>query len=540
MHNEENNTIIDKNRALKPVNAIISVSNKSGLEDLAKKLSEYDINLLSTGGTANAIRALQVPVMEISEYTGFPEMMDGRVKTLNPMVHAGILANRNNEAHKKSMDDHKILSVDLVIVNLYPFEETIKNHSDKEDICIENVDIGGPAMIRSAAKNFDNVAVVTSPADYALLLKDLEDYKGHISYNLRRQLAAVAFARTASYDALIARWFSKINHQDSYPRYISFAGEKKQTLRYGENPHQNAAIYHRADEERPGVTSATLVQGKELSYNNINDTDAAFELVAEFKDPAVVIIKHANPCGAAVAKDTLDAYRKALQCDPVSAYGGIIALNRPLGEETAAAIIDTFCEVIIAPSIEPAAISVLKKKENIRVLTTGKMPDPGQERLMVKSIAGGLLVQSADDSIFDDSKLEVVTEREPTKIELDNLIIASKICKHVKSNAIVFVKDRASVGIGAGQMSRVDSVHIAVRKSEQSAQSAGLPKSLTEGSVAASDAFFPFPDALLAAAEAGATAFIQPGGSMRDQDVIRAANEKGLAMVFSGIRNFNH
>jgi phosphoribosylaminoimidazolecarboxamide formyltransferase/IMP cyclohydrolase len=533
-------TIIQDPKAVTIQRALISVSDKSGIEDFARALSGFGIEILSTGGTAQVLRDAGLEITDISEHTGFPEIMDGRVKTLHPRVHGGILADRKNEAHVKAMADNDIPSIDMIVVNLYPFVDTMQSGAAFGD-CIENIDIGGPAMIRAAAKNFDNVAIVTDPQDYQKVTEDLKVHEGGVSYRTRKELAVTAFSLTTTYDSNIASWL--VDQMDSgfgHPRRISFSGTLKQSLRYGENPHQKAALYLMDDVERPGAATAAQIQGKELSYNNLNDTDAAFELVSEFDEPAVAIIKHANPCGVAVAETPLRAYKNALLCDPVSAFGGIIALNRPLNAETAEAILKQFVEVIIAPSVESEAIKLLQKKAKIRLLTTGGMPNRHQRCLLMRRIAGGLLVQDSDSDIVDDINLKTVTDREPTKQEMEDLLFAFTCAKHVKSNAIVYAKDGATVGIGAGQMSRIDSSRIAAWKAEEASQKAVISPPLNKGSVVASDAFFPFADGLIAAAEAGVTAVIQPGGSIRDEEVIEAANERGLAMVFTGMRHFRH
>ncbi len=518
--------------------AIISVSNKDGLADFARKLQEYGIEILSTGGTASMLKDEGITVTDIATYTGFPEIMDGRVKTLHPRVHGGILASRDKETHQAAMKENNIESIDMVVANLYPFVETLKDGGDY-NACIEKIDIGGPAMIRASAKNHDFVTVITDPQDYEKVLENMAENDGATTYPLRRRLAANALALTATYDANISSWLASQVDENEFPRRISFSGNWRETLRYGENPHQRAAIYLDGT-ARPGVALATQIQGKQLSYNNLNDTDAAFELVAEFDEPAVAIIKHANPSGVACAANTLEAYKRALLCDPTSAYGGIVALNRPLNAETAKKIISVFCEVIIAPSIEHDALDILKPKQNIRVLTTGAMPDLTTKRRMVKSIAGGLLVQDYDNGQISEDEMRIVSEREPTEEELEDMFFAFKVAKHIKSNAIVYAKNGATCGIGAGQMSRIDSTVIAAHKAAEAAKAAGLEHSLAKGSVVASDAFFPFPDGLIAAAEAGVTAVIQPGGSIRDEEVIEAADERGLAMIFTGIRHFKH
>lgn len=535
------NTIRDP-RTVKIKRALISVSDKSGILDFAKKLSAHGVEILSTGGTAKAMAEAGIKVKDVSDHTGFPEIMDGRVKTLHPTIHGGILARRDLDTHKQAMQENGISDIDMVVVNLYPFAETVKSGGDFAD-CIENIDIGGPAMIRAAAKNHDFVAIITDPQDYEAVLNDMDSHNGAVSAPLLKRLAATAYALTANYDSNIATWFQTqlaTEQKNEFPKRISFSGALKQTLRYGENPHQNAALYIMDNAARPGAATATQVQGKELSYNNLNDTDAAFELVSEFDEPAVAIIKHANPCGVAIGKDTLEAYQRALVCDPVSAFGGIIAINRPLTKELAQEIIKLFVEVIIAPDIDAAAMDILKPKANIRVLTTGGMPPRGQFRKNITRIAGGMLVQDTDIHHITADDLKIVTDREPTKKELEDLLFSFRVAKHVKSNAIVYARDLSTVGIGAGQMSRIDSSRIAAWKAQEAAKAAGLSESLAKGSVVASDAFFPFADGLIAAADAGVTAVIQPGGSIRDDEVIAAANERGLAMVFTGIRHFRH
>lgn len=536
---QPSSSMIKDPKAVKIKRALLSVSDKKGLVEFAEKLNSFGIEILSTGGTAKAIKEAGINVKDVSEHTGFPEMMDGRVKTLHPKVHGGILSRRDNENHVKAQNDHDIGDIDLVVVNLYPFSETVAKGADY-DTCIENIDIGGPSMIRSAAKNHEFVTVITDPQDYNDVLEDMAINGGSTSFKLRQKLAANAFALTATYDSNISTWFAKSLEEKDFPRRISFSGTLKQNLRYGENPHQKAALYLVDGHDRVGAALATQVQGKELSYNNINDTDAAFELVAEFDQPAVAIIKHANPCGVATADNILDAYEAALLCDPVSAFGGIIAMNRTLTAKAAKRIIDTFSEVIIAPDVEAAALEILSSKSNIRVLTTGGMPDIHEQRKMVTRVAGGLLVQDNDFGVITREELRVVSEREPTVEELNDMIFAFKVAKHVKSNAIVYAKDGATVGVGAGQMSRLDSSRIAARKAQDATEMAGLETLLTKGSVVASDAFFPFADGLIAAAEAGVTAIIQPGGSIRDEEIIKAADERGLAMIFTGMRHFRH
>jgi phosphoribosylaminoimidazolecarboxamide formyltransferase/IMP cyclohydrolase len=522
----------------KVARALVSVSDKAGVADLARRLASKGVELVSTGGTAKLLREAGLAVRDVSELTGFPEMMDGRVKTLHPAVHGGLLALRDNTDHRAAMTAHAIAAIDLLIVNLYPFEATVAKGARYED-CVENIDIGGPAMIRAAAKNHAHVAVVVDPADYAAVA-DAVEADGALSPDFRKRLAAKAYARTAAYDAGIASWFSSVLGED-YPETLAFAGSLKQILRYGENPHQTAAFYV-GGEARPGIASARQIQGKELSYNNLNDADAAFELISEFSDaaPTVAIIKHANPCGAASGGSLEEAYRKALLCDPVSAFGGIIAVNRRLDAAAAAAMIDIFAEVVIAPDADEAALAILAAKKNIRVLLTGALADASAPGRTMKSVAGGYLVQSRDNGRVLDADLKIVTKRAPSAAERRDMLFAFRVAKHVKSNAIVYVKNEATVGVGAGQMSRVDSARIAARKAEDAAKAAGLSEPLTRGSVVASDAFFPFADGLLAASEAGATAVVQPGGSMRDAEVIAAADQAGLAMAFTGMRHFRH
>ncbi|MFG1416742.1 bifunctional phosphoribosylaminoimidazolecarboxamide formyltransferase/IMP cyclohydrolase [Xanthobacter sp. V0B-10] len=525
---------------IRPVTrALISVSDKTGLVPFATALAGHGVELVSTGGTSKAIADAGLKVKDVSELTGFPEMMDGRVKTLHPKVHGGILAIRDDAGHQAAMAEHAIAPIDLVVVNLYPFEATVARKADFEET-IENIDIGGPSMIRGAAKNHNDVAVVVDAADYEAVLKEIAAHGG-TTLALRRRLAQKAYARTAAYDAAISNWFARELKEEA-PAYRALGGKLIEALRYGENPHQSAAFYG-SDEIRPGVATARQVQGKQLSYNNINDTDAAFEAVAEFhpaRTAAVVIVKHANPCGVAEGASLEEAYRKALACDPVSAFGGIIAVNRTLDAEAARAMVDIFTEVIVAPDATEEAIAVVGAKKNLRLLITGGLPDVRASGLVVKTVAGGFLVQGRDNISADDLELKVVTKRAPTEAELTDLRFAFRVAKHVKSNTIIYAKDLATVGIGAGQMSRVDSARIAARKAEDAATAAGLAVPLTKGSVVASDAFFPFADGLLAAVEAGATAVIQPGGSMRDAEVIAAADEAGLAMVFTGVRHFRH
>ena len=520
--------------------ALLSVSDKSGLEPLAQHLHDSGVELLSTGGTAELLRKAGLPVIDVADYTGFPEMMEGRLKTLHPKVHGGLLAVRGASDHERAAAEHGIGQIDLLVVNLYPFEAAVARGANRA-ACIDNIDIGGPAMIRAAAKNHASVTVVVDTDDYTGVIEEMRNNAGATTLELRTQLAAKAFARTAAYDAAISNWFAR-DTGETAPTWRTFGGRLADRLRYGENPHQWAAFY-RSPDRRPGVATATQHQGKDLSYNNLNDTDAAFELVAEF-DPAqcaaVAIIKHANPSGVARASSLLEAYRAALRCDPVSAFGGIIAVNRPIDLAAAREITKLFTEVVIAPDVTPEAAEVFAAKKNLRLLTTGGLPDPRGAGVTFRSLAGGFLVQSRDTLSVDDLELKVVTKRQPTQREMEDLKFAFRVAKHVKSNTIVYAKDGATVGIGAGQMSRVDAACIASWKSKEAATAAGLTESLAKDSVVASDAFFPFADGLLAAAEAGATAVIQPGGSLRDDEVIKAADERGLAMVFTGARHFRH
>jgi len=518
--------------------ALLSVSDKTGLVELGQALARHGVELVSTGGTAKALRDAGLVVRDISDLTGFPEMMDGRVKTLHPKVHGGLLAVRDDPAHMAAAAEHEIGMIDLVVVNLYPFAETVAKGASREEI-IENIDIGGPSMIRSAAKNYKHVAVVTDPCDYALVAKGVTDVAD------RWRLAMKAFSLTAAYDTFIAGWIT-IDHGQSLPEpfteYFAVAGNEAEGLRYGENPHQRACFYGVGADPVKGVGRAWHEQGKSLSYNNYNDADAAFELVSEFRDadPTVVIVKHANPCGVATANSLRAAYEAAFQCDSVSAFGGIIAVNRPLDGETAEAIISIFTEVVVAPDADADAKAAFARKKNLRLLLTGPLPDPQRQGLSIRSIAGGLLVQTRDSGYITRDDLEVVSKRAPSQQELADCLFAWIIAMHVKSNAIVYAKDGATAGIGAGQMNRLESARIAAWKAKDAAEKAGWPEPRTIGSAVASDAFFPFADGLLAAAEAGATAVIQPGGSIRDAEVIAAADEAGLAMLFTGMRHFRH
>ena len=515
--------------------ALISVSDKTRLIPFAEALAGHGIEILSTGGSARALREAGIEVTEVSDHTGFPEILDGRVKTLVPQIHGGILGRRDLPEHVAQMAAHDIAPIDLVVVNLYPFEATVARKAAFDE-CVENIDIGGPALIRAAAKNHDFVTILTDAAQYDAVLAELADHGG-TKLATRRALAGAAYARTAAYDAAIAAWFSA-QLAEPFPARLTLSGTLRQTLRYGENPHQSAAFY--VSGNRPGIATARQVQGKELSYNNLNDTDAAFECVAEFAAPTVVIVKHANPCGIASAADLSAAWDLALRCDPVSAFGGIIAVNRTLDAPEAEKIAALFTEVIVAPDATPAALAILSRKKNLRLLLTGGLPDPVADGLVVRSVAGGFLAQTRDAGRIARAGLTVATRRAPTEAEWDDLIFAFRVCKHVKSNAIIYAKDAATVGIGAGQMSRVDSARIAAWKGAEAARAAGLGTTLTHGSVAASDAFFPFADGLEAVIAAGATAVIQPGGSMRDAEVVAAADQAGIAMVFTGMRHFRH
>ncbi len=517
--------------------ALLSVSDKAGLLPLAQGLSRLGVELVSTGGTAAALREAGLPVREVSGLTGFPEMMDGRVKTLHPAIHGGLLARRDDPRHLAAAAAHGIPLIDLVVINLYPFEAAVASGADPSTV-IETIDIGGPALLRSAAKNHEAVAVVTDPADYAPLLAELEAQGGTLSAGTRRRLAARAFARTAAYDAAIARWFAEGEAGEGLPAFLGLTLEKALDLRYGENPHQAAALY-RAPGAAAGLAGATPVQGKPLSYNNLGDAEAALRLIAEFREarPTVAIIKHANPCGVASSGTLAEAYRAARACDPVSAFGGIVAANRPLDAAAARAITSLFTELVLAPGADAEARAILAERPGLRLLLL-PLPDPAAPGLELRSISGGLLVQARDSLLA--AEWRVVTSRAPTEAEWADLRFAWRVVKHVKSNAIVFAKDGATAGIGAGQMSRIDSARIAASKARDAATAAGWPAPQTVGSAAASDAFFPFPDGLLAIAEAGATAVVQPGGSVRDAEVIAAADAHGLAMVFTGTRHFAH
>jgi phosphoribosylaminoimidazolecarboxamide formyltransferase / IMP cyclohydrolase len=526
--------------SIRPVKrALISVSDKTGLVETAKRLVDNGVELVSTGGTFKALKAAGLEVLDVAEVTGFPEMMDGRVKTLHPAVHGGLLALRDNPDHAAAMKQHNIVGVDLLWVNLYPFEATLASGADFET-CVENIDIGGPAMIRAGAKNVDWCAVATDISDVEAVLADMIAHGGS-SQATRKSLAAKAYARTGAYDAAISAWYAQQVGQET-PQWRALGGPRVQTLRYGENPHQSAAFY-RTTENRPGVATARQIQGKELSYNNFNDTDAAYELIGEFdakRSAAVAIIKHANPCGVALGGDVRAAYLEALACDPVSAFGGIVACNRTLDGAAAEEMVKIFTEVVIAPDADDDAKAVFAAKKNLRLLLAGGLPDPHQAGTMFKTLAGGILAQNRDIGRVEAEDLKVVTKRAPSPTELADMLFAFRVAKHVKSNAIVYAKDGVTAGIGAGQMNRRDSARIAGVRALEAAETAGWGQPRTQGSACASDAFFPFADGLIQAIEAGATAVIQPGGSIRDDEVIAAADEAGITMVFTGMRHFRH
>ena len=514
--------------------ALISVSDKSNLEKIVQFLKEHKVKIISTGGTAKSIADLGIEVTDVASITNFPEMMDGRVKTLHPNVHGGLLSKRDNKGHVQSQKEHGIEDIDLIIVNLYPFEETIKS-TENEDICIENIDIGGPAMLRSAAKNHNFVTVVTDTNDYDNLIDEMKENNGSTTLAFRKKLAAKTFSTTAYYDSLISNWFYK-NTNDQSEKF-SAAGQLSSVLRYGENPHQEASLYKSALQSS-GIPHATLLQGKELSYNNINDADAALQLIKEFDEtiPTVAIIKHANPCGVASGASLHDAYTRALSCDTTSAFGGIVALNQIIDKETASEIIKIFTEVIIAPEISDEAKEIFKTKNNLRLLVLSSMHEVNSSQ-NYKSIEGGILIQTNDNKVTRSADLKTVTKKIPTPGQIEDMLFAFKVCKHVKSNAIIYVKNKKTIGIGAGQMSRIDSAKIASQKNNEMDPS---DENSLESSVVASDAFFPFADGLLVAISYGAKAVIQPGGSVKDDEVIKAANEAGISMVFTGTRHFRH
>ena len=523
--------------AVKIQRALISVSDKTDLISFGQFLHNHEVEILSTGGTAKALKAAHIPVKEVAKLTDMPEMLGGRVKTLHPKIHGGILSRQNNKADAKDMELHGIQPIDLVVINLYPFEETMLGNGDWAQ-CIENIDIGGPAMLRSAAKNHERVAVITSAADYPLVTKEMSTNRGTTSLALRQTLARLAFARTASYDVAIANWLGG-ELGETLPSHLLLSAQSSTLLRYGENPHQQAAFFL-SHLDRHGIGNVCQIQGKPLSYNNLNDTDAALELVSEFDTPAAAIIKHANPCGVALGTTTLNAFKRALECDPLSAFGGVIAFNRPIDEKVASEVTKLFSEVVIAPDASEKAQAVFAAKKNLRLLLTRATTERLPASLNIKSIAGGFLVQQSNRSHVVSSDLKVVTSRNPTDKQLEDLLFAFRVCKHVKSNAIVYAKEGRTIGIGAGQMSRVDAARMAAWKAKSASKTIGNELLSTVNSVAASDAFFPFPDGILALIEAGAEAIIQPGGSIRDKDVIEAANKHNIAMVFTGLRNFRH
>ena len=512
--------------------AILSVTDKTGLAEFARKLAGLGVDLISTGGTAKLLRDSGIAVKDISEITGFPEMLDGRVKTLHPKVHGGILHRRENAAHRSAVAEHGIQPIDMVVVNLYAFEKTAAKSGARFEELIENIDIGGPSMIRSAAKNFQDVAVVTSPGDYDAIAEEMSGTAGSLSSETKWRLAQKAFATTAAYDSAIASTLERVSANgnfelqkpEAFPETLRLSFHKVTDLRYGENPHQKAAMYN--DGSGTGVANGRQVQGKELSYNNIVDLQAAWDLAQEFEEPVCAIIKHTNPCGTATGRTLAEAYQRALECDPVSAFGGVIGVNRPVDGAAAEEMAKLFLEVIAAPSFEKSAIEKFAAKKNLRLVEITNSP----QKWVLKNVSGGMLVQDADLHQLKESDLKIVTRRQPTPEEKRALLFAWKVCKHVKSNAILYARDGQTVGVGAGQMSRVDSCRIG-------AQKAVLP---LKGTVAASDAFFPFPDGVEEIAKAGATAIIQPGGSVRDQEVIEAADRLGLAMVFTSVRHFRH
>jgi phosphoribosylaminoimidazolecarboxamide formyltransferase/IMP cyclohydrolase len=512
--------------------AILSVTDKTGLVEFARRLAGMDVELISTGGTAKLLRDAGIKVKDISDLTGFPEMLDGRVKTLHPKVHGGILHRRENAAHRSAVAEHGIQPIDMVVVNLYAFEKTASKPGVPFDELVENIDIGGPSMIRSAAKNFRDVAVVTSPADYDALAQEMANSGGQLSPATKWRLAQKAFATTAAYDSAIASTLERVNSngrfelrpQEGFPSTLRMSFQKTMDLRYGENPHQKAAMY--SDGSGKGVANGHQLQGKELSYNNIVDMQAAWDLAQEFEEPVVAIIKHTNPCGTATAKTLLEAYKKALECDPVSAFGGVIGVNRVIDGEAAEEMAKLFLEVIAAPGFDDAAKAKFAAKKNLRLVQVA----PSDQKWVLKNVSGGMLLQDADLRPLTEADLKVVTKRAPTPEEKRALLFGWKVCKHVKSNAILYVRDGQTVGVGAGQMSRVDSCKIGAMKAQ-------LP---LKGTVAASDAFFPFPDGVEEIAKAGSTAIIQPGGSVRDQEVIEAADRHSMAMIFTGVRHFRH
>jgi phosphoribosylaminoimidazolecarboxamide formyltransferase / IMP cyclohydrolase len=522
--------------------ALISVADKTKLVDFAKRLELFGIEIVSTGGTATHLRDQGIPVLPVSEVTGFPEILEGRVKTLHPAIHGGILANLDRSGARGTLAAHGIAPIGLVAVNLYPFEEAVKKSASDIEMMIEEIDIGGSALLRASAKNHAFVTAVTDPADYDAVLGELSGEARTTKLATRQRLAAKAFARTAAYDSAIATWFSSMSGETP-PSSMFLTGTLRQAMRYGENPHQSAALYALPDRGGASLAGAEQVQGKELSYNNLTDADAAFELISEFpaSEPAIAIVKHTNPCGVATGKSVAEAYKKALACDPVSAFGGIVASNQPLDEEAAREILHIFTEVVIAPSASAEAKQAFAVKPNVRLLLAGGLLDREKRSPSIRSISGGFLFQDADPAGWDEDTMRTVTKREPTSQERADMVFAMRVAKHVRSNAIVFAKGGATVGVGAGQMSRVDSVRLAIWKAQEVARGANInPGQALSGTAVASDAFFPFADGLLAASDVGATAIIQPGGSMRDAGIIAAADERGLAMVFTGVRHFRH
>ena len=521
---------------IKVKRALISLSDKNNIEVLINIIKKHNIEVLSTGGTAQLIREHNITVSDVSDYTNFPEMLDGRVKTLHPKIHGGLLGRTNIIKHKKEMERHDIEPINLVVVNLYPFSEAVKNGLNFEE-CIENIDIGGPSMIRSAAKNHENVCVITDPGDYKAIDKILEKNLGSTSLEERKLYASKAFSKTAFYDSLISQWFNK-QLSVSWPKTITIAGQLVDQLRYGENPHQKSAVYKKVDKNLDGIVNAKLLQGKALSYNNLNDSDAAYDLIKEFDEPTIAIIKHANPCGVSSHKLINKAWESALLTDPRSAFGGIVVSNREITKELAEKMNKIFLEVIIAPSFSKESLNIFSSKKNLRLLKVKN--NLMNTDYVIKDLSDGFLMQDKDHETLDENNLNIVTNKTPTSREKMDLIFAFKVAKHVKSNAIIYAKNNSTVGIGAGQMSRIDSSQIAAIKSKKASELAGLKNNMAAGSVLASDAFFPFADGLIAAAEAGITSIIQPGGSIRDDEVIKAANKLGLSMVFSGIRHFRH
>lgn len=517
--------------------ALISVSDKSGIVEFALQLKKLGVTIISTGGTASLLRKNGIDVIEVADYTGYPEMLDGRVKTLNPKIHGGLLGLRNNEAHLAKMKEHNIGLIDMAVVNLYPFEKTVAKKDTTLEEAIENIDIGGPTMLRSAAKNFRDVTVVVDSDDYKFIIEEMKKANGEISYETNFSLAKKVFQHTSKYDGAITSYLTSLNDdsgdgaRNEYPGVITLQYKKVQDMRYGENPHQTSAFYVENNSGEPSVSNSTKLQGKELSFNNVIDLNAAIEIAKEFSDAAAVVIKHTNPCGVATDNGSLvEAYKKARACDPLSAFGGVIGFNRPVCANTAKEIISTFVEAVIAPGFDDDAIEILKEKKNIRLIETPLLAEYEQTGYDLKRVVGGLLLQERDTKKVDINSLEIVSKRAPSEEEIKAMEFAWKVCKHVKSNAIIYAEKDRTIGVGAGQMSRVDSSKIAILKAQ----------SPVKGTVMASDAFFPFRDGIDAAAEAGATAIIQPGGSIRDEEIIDAANEHNMAMIFTGVRHFKH